>query len=475
MADAAGRPTTRHRPALHQHDPDAVDRRDPEGELGPPGHADGAGAAGLRALAAVPALRPRRPDLAEPRPLRALGRPRLDAALRAAPPRRGQGGRPRLRGRGDARRSASTTSRASASSTRARPGHPEYRWTSGVETTTGPLGQGIATSVGMAIASKWQAAHFNRPELRALRLRRLRDRRRRLPDGGRLARGRLDRRPPAARQPLLDLRQQPHHDRRPHRPHLRGRRPDPLRGLRLERDHGSRTPTTSTQIDARVRELPRRVRAPDADHRRQPHRLRARRTSRTPPRPTASRSARTRCARPRRAYGWPEDAEFLVPDGRPRALRRGDRQARRRAQRASGRSCSRPTRKDEPELAAELDAMQRRELPDGWDAEIPSFDADEKGMATRKASNKVENAVAAQGPLAARRLGGPDRLHLGRARGRRGLRARRPRRAASSTSGSASTSRRRSPTGSRSRSCARSGPPTSPSPTTRARRSGSRR
>src|SRR3954449_6589516 len=43
------------------------------------------------------------------------------------------------------------------------PGHPEYRWTSGVETTTGPLGQGIATSVGMAIAAQWQAAHFNRP------------------------------------------------------------------------------------------------------------------------------------------------------------------------------------------------------------------------------------------------------------------------------------------------------------------------
>src|SRR4029077_11871404 len=43
------------------------------------------------------------------------------------------------------------------------PGHPEYRWTSGVETTTGPLGQGLATSVGMALASRWAAATFNRP------------------------------------------------------------------------------------------------------------------------------------------------------------------------------------------------------------------------------------------------------------------------------------------------------------------------
>src|SRR5438552_1484747 len=44
------------------------------------------------------------------------------------------------------------------------PGHPEYRWTSGVETTTGPLGQGVATSVGMAMAGRWLASYFNRPD-----------------------------------------------------------------------------------------------------------------------------------------------------------------------------------------------------------------------------------------------------------------------------------------------------------------------
>ena len=43
------------------------------------------------------------------------------------------------------------------------PGHPEYRWTSGIETTTGPLGQGVAVSVGMAIANRWMASYFNRP------------------------------------------------------------------------------------------------------------------------------------------------------------------------------------------------------------------------------------------------------------------------------------------------------------------------
>ena len=116
------------------------------------------------------------------------------------------------------------------------PGHPEYRWTSGVETTTGPLGQGVATSVGMAIAGRWLAAYFNRPgfELFDFDVYAL------CGDGdmmeGHLRRGGLARRAPQALQPLLDLRQQPHHHRGPHRPGLQRGRRHALHRLRLERD-----------------------------------------------------------------------------------------------------------------------------------------------------------------------------------------------------------------------------------------------
>ena len=99
----------------------------------------------------------------------------------------------------------------------------------------------------------------------------------------------------------------------------------------------------------------------------------------------------------KRFYGWPEDAEFLVPDGVQDRF--AEVMGKRGAElRGKWDELFESYRGDEPENAAHLEEMQRRELPEGWDADLPSFEPDEKGMATRKASNKVENAVAAKVP-----------------------------------------------------------------------------
>ena len=213
-------PLRRGRRARRQHDPHAVDRRDPAGELGPPGDADGACPGRLRPLAAIPALRPRPADLAQPRPLRALRRARLDAALRAASPRRGAGpSTPTTRSRGANRSRLDDIKsfRQLDSKARRPPGVPLDLRGRDDHRAARPGGRDVGRDGDRLEVA---GGALQPPRLRAVRLRHLRDRRRRLPDGGRLARGGVVRGPPAARQPLLDLRQQPHHDRRPHRDHL---------------------------------------------------------------------------------------------------------------------------------------------------------------------------------------------------------------------------------------------------------------
>ena len=121
-ASSAGRALDRR--ALHQHDPHAVDGRRAAGEFRPSRHTDGLGAGGLYAVAALSALRSGGSDLAESRPLRAVQRPRLDAALFDAASRRRQGGQRRVRASAASSRSRSTTSSTSASSTASAPAIP---------------------------------------------------------------------------------------------------------------------------------------------------------------------------------------------------------------------------------------------------------------------------------------------------------------------------------------------------------------
>src|SRR6266403_6153122 len=152
----------RARPAVDQHHSHAFDRCGRARQVRTPRHADGVGAARLFDLEPRDALRSRGPDLAQPGSVRALQRSRLDAALVGAASDGNEGGECRLRAAGAAVRLARRHPPFSSDRQQA-PGHPEYHWVSGVETTTGPLGQGAATSVGMAIAEKWLAHHYNRP------------------------------------------------------------------------------------------------------------------------------------------------------------------------------------------------------------------------------------------------------------------------------------------------------------------------
>src|SRR5262249_50249528 len=95
----------------------------------------------------------------------------------------------------------------------------------------------------------------------------------------------------------------------------------------------------------------------------------------------------------KRAYGWPEDAKFLVPDGVLGAFEAGIG-ARGAAARKGWEALLADYRAKYPELAAEIDQMQRRELPAGWDRNLPTFKADPRGIAGRDASGEVLNVLA---------------------------------------------------------------------------------
>ncbi len=271
------------------------------------------------------------------------------------------------------------------------PGHPEYHWVSGVETTTGPLGQGIATSVGMAIAEKWLAERYNKPDFEIFGY----DIYAVCGDGCMMEGVGSEAASLAGHLALDNL------------------------CWIYDNNHitieGSTRITFTEDIAARflgygwnvlrisdANDIDRIADALDAFRMTKgrptfiildshigygsPHKHD---TAAAHGEPLGEEEVRLT----KRSYGWPEDAKFLVPDAVRAHFAAGigarGAQARRR-----WNDLFAAYRAKYPALATEVDQMQRRELPEGWDRGLPVFPADAKGIAGRDASGKVLNVLA---------------------------------------------------------------------------------
>ena len=310
---------------------------------------------------------------------------------------------------------------------------------SGVETTTGPLGQGIATSVGMAIAQRWLASRYNQPgfdvfdyDIYAV-----------CGDGclmeGVGVGGGVARRPPRPRQPLLDLRQQPHHDRRQHADRLHRGRRGALPGLRLERAARGRRERPRSHR-ARAADVPRRPRAGRRSSSSTATSATARRTGRTPPRRTASRSARRRSGSPSAPTAGRRTRSSWCPTACASTSRPGSaRAARRRA--AKWTELLR-------RLSRQVSGARGRDRADAAARAAGRLGPQPAGLSGRREGHRRARRLGpgaerarAEHPLVPRRLGGPRAVEQDHAqvRGRGRLRGRARPAARTCTSASAST------------------------------------
>jgi transketolase len=271
------------------------------------------------------------------------------------------------------------------------PGHPEYGLTSGVETTTGPLGQGAGNSVGMALAARWLASHFNRPDfdLFDYRVYAL------LGDGCMMEGVTGEAASLAGHLGLPNLCWIYDHNR-----------------ITIE---GSTSLAFSEDVATRFAGYGWNIaRVPDANNLEMLD-LALRNFQQTIDRPTlviveshiaygAPHKQDTAAAHgeplgedeiraTKRFYGWPEDAKFLVP-AEVRAHFQQGMGLRGEGLRKQWNSRFEKYCQRYPELAEELRRMQHRRLPERWDQNLPTFPPDAKGQASRETSGKVLNAVA---------------------------------------------------------------------------------
>ncbi len=271
------------------------------------------------------------------------------------------------------------------------PGHPEYHWVSGVEVTTGPLGQGIATSVGMAIARKWLANRYNRPGIELFDY----DIYTVCGDGCLMEGVGSEAASLAGHLGLDNLCwvYDNNHITIEGRTDITFTEDVAARFLayrwnvlRVGDANDLERIADALAIFRRTRDRPTLIVLDSHIGYGSPHKID---TAATHGGPLGEEEVRLT----KRAYGWPEDARFLVPDGVREQFGAGI--GRRGAEaRARWEALFAEYRKQFPGLATEIDQMQRRELPAGWDRDLPSFAADPKGIAGRDASGEVLNVLA---------------------------------------------------------------------------------
>jgi transketolase len=275
------------------------------------------------------------------------------------------------------------------------PGHPEYHLTSGVEATTGPLGQGCATSVGMAIAGRWLAQHFNRPHFTIFDY----DVYVLCSDGDMMEGVSSEAASLAGHLMLGNLCWIYDSNCVTIEGHTDLAFSDDIAarflayGWNVQRvGDANDTERLAEAIETfrRTKNVPSLIIVESHIGYGAPHKHD---TSAAHGEPLGEEEIRLA----KRNYGWPEDAKFLVPDGVRDHFRAGVGQ-RGRHFREAWATLLESYRDKYPALADRLERMQKRELPDGWDADLPAFPADAKGIASREASGEVLNAIAPHYP-----------------------------------------------------------------------------
>ncbi|WP_326715429.1 transketolase [Streptomyces sp. NBC_01474] len=270
------------------------------------------------------------------------------------------------------------------------PGHPEYRWTSGVETTTGPLGQGVATSVGMAIAGQWLAARYNRDDFTVFDF----DVYAMAGDGCMMEGISSEAASLAAHQRLSNVCWIYDSNRVTIEGHTDIAFTEDVAARFIGYGWNVTTVADANDLDSVARAL---------------HTFKSENERPTlivvhshigygspvedTPKAHGAPFGMEGVKSTKRFLGMPEDKDFFVPDGIYEHFAAGVG-ARGREARTSWEARIEAYSTTHPELADELGRIQRRDLPEDWESALPTFPADSKGIASRDSSGQVLNALA---------------------------------------------------------------------------------